>query len=198
MKPSEETKTFWLMLYAIESFRETIWACNYLLQNHIHSSDSLYRAIVTSIYTNYGRPFHKNFGVGRLERDIIPNHYRTIHDKLILERDKIHAHRDSTGIQTWIGEANQVRLLRLEKGFTWTTSTYISFDENEIIEIGKLCSLLVKLLDKETDKYQEKCIQSIKNLSVGEYLLNLDDKNPLFTKVNNVLPPNDQVKLTPL
>ena len=117
----------------------------------------------------------------------------------MLERDKIHAHRDSSGVQSYIGEANQVRLLRLEHGFTWCTSTYLSCEEDEIIEIGKLCSLLIKHLDKETDKYQEKCLPQIRELSVGEYQLNLDSQNNnLFIKVESVLPQNDQLDLTPL
>ena len=199
MKPSEDTKTFWLMIYSIEAFREVIWACNYLLQSRPHLSDSMFRAMMTSIYTHCGRPFHKNFGVGNLKRDIVPEQYKSLHDRLMLERDKIHAHRDGAGVQSHIGNANQVRLLRLENGFTWCTSTYLSCEDDEIMEIGKLCSLLIKHLDKETDRYQEKCLPIIRELSVGEYQLNLDSQNDnLFLKVESVLPPNDQLDLTPL
>ena len=48
-KPSEDAKIFWLMMYAIEAFREVIWACNYLLQSRPHPSDSMFRSIKTLV-----------------------------------------------------------------------------------------------------------------------------------------------------
>ena len=98
MKPSIETKRFWLMLYAMDSFHHVVTACDHLIENNTQHDAPLYRLLATAILTMYGRPFHNNRGVGKLDEVIVPAEFMDLHRQLILERDKIHAHVDSVGI----------------------------------------------------------------------------------------------------
>jgi len=163
------------MLYAIDSFRTIVWACNHILKYKPHASELIYQCLMTSILTNYGRPFHRNYGVGKLNLAIVPNEYRHLHNQLMHERDKIHAHTDADGILTRIGNANQVRLLRLENGFIWATSTFLPYDYSDIQNIRDLSQSLIDKLDQLTDEYEQQCLPEIKKLDPGEYTLNTDE-----------------------
>ena len=199
MKPTDKTKQFWLMLYAIDAFQNVMWACDSLLKRKPDKSEPTYRSLIAFILSNYGRPFHGNHGVGRLDANIVPAEYRSLHDQLIRDRDKILAHTDTQGIPTYFGNANQVRLLRLPDSFKWVTSTYISLDDADNRRIHDLCQSLTAVLDKRTDEYERCCLPEIKKLSPGEYLLNTKaDESELFTKVSSILPPNDALNPTPI
>lgn len=199
MKPTEETKQFWLMLYALDALGNALWACDYLLKHEPHVAGPTHRALMTAILTNYGRPFHKNHGVGKLDASIVPAEFHDLHQQLVRERDKVHAHSDAQGIPTRIGNANQIRLLRLPDAFKWVTSTYLPYEEPDIRRIRRLCLVLTDELDRRTDEYEKRCLPEIRNLSPGEYLLNTDTAAPeLFTKVGSVLPPNGDLDATPI
>jgi hypothetical protein len=199
MKPTEETKHFWLMFYAMESFSNVVWACDQLLKTPLDYPSLTHQSLITFILSNYGRPFHRNQGVGRIQASVVPCEYKALHDQLIHERDKIHAHSDAQGAPTRIGNANQVRLLRVSNGFTWTTSTYLPYDENELKQIRNLCKHLIAELDKQTDEYQSQCLPVIKRLAPGEYILNTNPTDSeLFTKVESILPPTEGLDITPI
>jgi len=199
MRPSQETKRFWLMMYAMDAFQNVISSCQYLLENDFHVAGPMYRRIVTSIVTMYGRPFHNNYGVGKLEAGLVPTEYKQLHDQIIHERDKTHAHTDASGLNTRVGNANQVRLLRVKDGFKWVTCTYLPYDHGDLRNICRLCEVLVEKLNDETDKYEKRCIEVIKALPEGEYILSLDEKaDNIFIKVPSVLPPPDNIELTPI
>lgn len=191
MKPTEETKRFWLMMYAIDTFRNVVSACEYLLETEFHVAGPMHRRTMTAILALYGQPFHNSRGIGKLDQTLIPAEYLDLHHELMQHRDKIHAHLDSEGISTRIGNANQVRLQRIRDGFQWTTCTYLPHDKTELQRIRDLCRLLITQLDQETDKYEKKCLMEIEALPEGEYLLNTDvNATSLFTRVENILPPN--------
>jgi hypothetical protein len=190
MKPTEETRKFWLMLYAMDAFKKCIRCCESLLEDGIKPSDPYYLPMITGILTMYGKSFHRNWGVGKLDDIIIPEAHKNLHEVMIRDRDKIHAHADAEGIDTWFGNANQVRLIKNnESGFSWFVPTSLSFDEDEIKNIIELCQALIMKLDYHTTKYEKKVIKEIKRLSPGEYVLNIDlNGSSLFTLVERISP----------
>jgi len=192
MKPTKETKRFWLMIYAMDAFGVVVSACEYLLKNSFHIAGPIHRRTMTAILILYGQPFHNNQGIGKLDEAIIPDQYLNLHNELMQYRDKIHAHRDSAGVCTRIGNANQIRLQRLRDGFQWTICTYLPHDKADLQRIRDLCNLLITKLDSETDKYEKTCLMEIEALPEGEYLLNTDvNATGLFTRVETILPPNN-------
>jgi hypothetical protein len=110
---------------------------------------------MTAILTLYGQPFHNNQGIGKLDEAIIPPQYLNLHNELMQYRDKIHAHRDSAGVCTRIGNAGQIGLQRSHDGFQWTICTYLPHDKADLQRIRDLCNLLIAKLDSETDKYEK-------------------------------------------
>lgn len=199
MKPTEDTQQFWLMLYAIDAFSNVLWACDYLLKHTPSVAGPMYRTLMTAVLTNYGRPFRRNYGVGKLSNSFVPPEFRDLHDQLIHERDKVHAHSDAQGIPTPIGNANQVRLLRLPHAFKWVTSTYLPYGEIDIHRLRHLCLALTQELDRRTDEYERRCLAVIRKLNPGEYLLNTDVKEAeLFERVGSVLPRNKDLDATPI
>lgn len=200
MKPTKDTQLFWLMLYSMDAFSNVLWACDYLLKHTPHVAGPTHRTFLTAIITNYGRPFRRNNGVGRLDESIVPSEFRDLHRQLVSERDKVHAHTDADGIPTPIGNANQIRLLRLQNAFKWVTSTYLPYGEADLHCIRRLCKSLIGELDRRTDEYEKHCLAAIKNLELGEYLLNTNlEASALFQKVSNVLPPpGEDLDATPI
>jgi hypothetical protein len=199
LKPTDETKRFWLMAYAMDGFRNVISACEYLLDNDFQLTSPIYRHLATAILTMYGRPFHNNYGVGKLDSRLVPEKYRNLHEQLIYERDKIHAHADAKGVPSRIGNANQVRLLRAAGGFKWTVSSYLPYERQDLLDLCELCRTLIRKLDYHTDKYEKKCLKEIKRLPEGEYVLNVDlTAQTLFDGVQSVFPADSNLKLTPI
>jgi hypothetical protein len=197
MQQNNETKQFWLMLYAMEGFEIVIRACDSLLNNKYDHFDINFQCIITAILTIYGRPWHKNEGVGKLEDVLVPEEYKALHLRLITERDKIFAHKDAKGFQTPIGNANQIRLLRSKDGFTWMCNNFFSFDTDDIKRIHCLCKILFDKLDYHTSKYQNKCIKEIKFLPEGEYILNTDNNtSELFQKTESIVPSSKKITIT--
>lgn len=199
MQPTDETKRFWLMAYAMDGFRNVISACEFLLDANFDPTCPMHRHLATAILTMYGRPFHNNYGVGRLDIRLVPDKYKSLHEQLIYERDKIHAHADAKGVQSRIGNANQVRLLRTKRGFKWVVSSYLPYQRQDLLDICELCKALIANLDYYTDKYEKKCLRVIKQLPEGEYVLNIDTAaSTLFDSVQSVLPPDPRMKVTPI
>ena len=203
MKPDDETKRFWLMLYARGAFQDVIKSCEYLLEkglDYFYENIPMYRCMTTAMFTIYGRPFSTNYGVGKLNAQLfVPKEYTALHKKLICERNKIHAHKDAKGLATRFGEINQVRLVRGKNGFTWGISSPFSYEEKDLRDISKLCEALIEKLNYHIDKYERKCRKEIKKLREGEYLLNVDDTaGDLFVKAPNVGCPVLGLKMTPL
>ncbi len=187
MKPTEETQKFWLMLYAMDAFKKCIRCCESLLEQGVTPSNFAYLTTIIAILTMYGKPFHFNRGgVGKLDERFVPLAHKNLHELMIRDRDKIHAHVDAKDIETEIGNANQIRLVRSEKekGFAWTVPTSVSFGESEIQEIILLCKALIEKLDYHTTKYEKKVVKEIRLLTDGEYVLNFDlNDSSLFTRV---------------
>ena len=199
MKPTDETKRFWLMAYAMDGFRNVISACEYLLDSNSQPTTQIFRHLATAILTMYGRPFHNNYGVGKLDNRLVPEKYKSLHERLIYERDKIHAHADAKGVPSRIGNANQVRLLRAAGGFKWTVSTYLPYKRQDLLDLCKLCRILTRKLDYHTDKYEKNGLKVIKRLPEGEYVLNVDpNAGALFDRVQCVFPPHPNLDLTPI
>jgi len=203
MKPDDETKRFWLMLYAGQAFRDVIKLCEYLLEKQsvlLRNDESLFRWMATAMFTIYGRPFSTNYGVRRLDAQLfVPREYTALHKKLICERNKIHAHKDAKGLATRIGNANQVRIVRAKNGFAWAIPTHFSYEEKDLRDVSKLCEALIEKLNYHIDKYERKCRKEIKKLREGEYLLNVDDtEEVLFVKAPNVEYPVPVFKMTPI
>jgi hypothetical protein len=187
MRPTEETKKFWLMLYAMDAFKKCIHCCDSLLEGGIAPSDFDYLPMIVAILTMYGKPFHRNVGVGKLDDIFVPEAYKDLHQLMIRDRDKIHAHSDAKGITTNIGNANQIRLIRNEKGFMWSVPTSVSYGKAEIENVIALCKALIRKLDYYTTKYEKKVLKEIKKLPPGEYVLNFDlNDSSIFTRVKEV------------
>lgn len=199
MKPTEETKTFWLMLYAMDAFRKCIQGCESLLAADVTPSNPAYLQTIVAILTMYGKPFHRNAGVGKLDDRFVPLAYKNLHQQMMRERDKIHAHSDARGIDTKFGNANQVRLIRGEKGFLWCVPTLVSYNGAEIKNIIALCKALIEKLDYHTTKYEKKVVKEIRRLAPGEYVLNFDpNDSSLFTRVGETSLSLDNQELTRL
>jgi len=184
MRPTEETNTFWLMLYAMDAFKKCILCCESMLKYRITPAEFAYLPMIIAVLTMYGKPFHRNVGVGKLDDGFVPPAYKDLHELMIRDRDKIHAHSDAKGKDSRIGNANEVYLIRAEEGFSWGVPTLVSFDEKEIRSIIALCEALIQKLDDDTTKYEGKVIEEIRKLPPGEYILNLyPHDSSLFTRV---------------
>jgi hypothetical protein len=81
MKPTKETKRFWLMIYAMDAFGAVVSSCEYLLKNNFHVAGPMHRRTMTAILTLYGHPFHNNQGIGKLDESIIPAQYLELHNE---------------------------------------------------------------------------------------------------------------------
>lgn len=181
----------------MDAFENVISSCRYLLDNDFHVAGPMYRRVATAILTMYGRPFHNNHGVGRLDAGLVLLEFNQLHNQLIHERDKIHAHKDAHGVPTRAGNANHVRLIRAKGGFRWVTCTYLPYEKDDLRNIIRLCEALISRLDVETDKYQKQCIEFIKTLPEGEYVLSLDERaDSILVKVPGVFPPPDGIEMT--
>ena len=184
MKPNEETKRFWLMMYAMDAFKKNILYCNYLMANNLSIEDTVYIPIVIAILTLYGKPWHNNQGIGKLDDSIVPHEHRILHDLMLRDRDKIHAHSDSDGVKSKSGcNANHVRLVRSERGHKWTVPTSFNFGDKELEEIILLCEKLNRKLDGETSKIEKTFASEIQRLLPGEYLLNLSKEDVSIFKI---------------
>ncbi|MFO8007294.1 MAG: hypothetical protein R6V05_06105 [Candidatus Brocadiia bacterium] len=198
MKPSDETKRFWLMLYAREGFHRVVAACNVITEQNLNEFDPAYDRCITTIVTNYGRAWRNNRGVGKLDEGIVPEAHLALHGHLLEQRDKVYAHKDADGPQSDIGKVNQIRLLRRKTGFIWVCGNIISFQREQIPAVRRLCMQLEEKLDAATTEYENKCRSDIEALPEGEYILNLDVTSPaLFMKTDSIFQEVQSLRLTP-
>ena len=197
MKPTKETKQFWLMLYAMQSLKQVISACTELFAKNPDLSDPYYSRMITFIVVIYGQPWRQNTGVGKLGKEWVPSAFIDLHERLLVQRDKVHAHKDASGIPRPWGNLNQVRILNANpNGFLPVCTNEASFTMDHVRRIQDLCKKLLGQFDSETTKYLRRFWREIKALPVGEYLLNTDPNSPgLFTRTDSRLPPHGDTEL---
>lgn len=68
----------------------------YFLRVKPHRSDKIHDPLLVALHVLYGRPF-KQRAILRLDPSIVPDHFKSLHEKLITIRDKMHAHTDLDG-----------------------------------------------------------------------------------------------------
>ena len=111
-KEFEDAKLLWKMFYAGQCFMHVQAAAEYVLQKNIEGNNPVYYPLVTAIYTLYGKPFLKSYGVGSLSDEIIPHECLELHSTMMDHRNQTYAHSQASAFEFLdAGKVNQVRLL---------------------------------------------------------------------------------------
>ena len=89
---TEERKQLWLLCYAATSMEKAIQCSCLIKMNCPNNQHVLFEPLIVALHSYYARPFGPNFGVGRLEEDVIPDAQKCIHNFLIHFRNKVLSH----------------------------------------------------------------------------------------------------------
>ena len=92
----DEAKKFWLMFQANETFKAVHQGCLELVRSGLSEASPLYFPVVAGLICLYGKPFKRSKGVGKLQIEMVPEEHVSVHNQLIVIRDKLYAHSDAT------------------------------------------------------------------------------------------------------
>jgi hypothetical protein len=86
----------WLMFQANKTFKAVHQGCLELVPSGLSETSPLYFPVVAGLICLYGKPFKYNEGVGKLPIEMVPEEHLSLHDQLIVIRDKLYAHSDAS------------------------------------------------------------------------------------------------------
>ena len=185
----EDAKKFWLMLQAKETFKAVHQGCLELVHSGLSETSPLYFPLVAGLICLYCKPFKYNRGVGKLPIEMVPEEQLSLHNQLIVIRDKLFAHSDAT-ITEPVGNLHfgELRCFRWpDEGGYYIEHLHIAPDL-----FGKFMAVLADQMRERTndyvDKLGERLAPHVPNRP-GEFLLNIKDKEgPLFAEVEPLRP----------
>ena len=91
----EDAKKFWLMFQAKETFKAVHRGCLELVRSGLSETSPLYFPLIAGLICLYCKPFKHNEGVGKLPIEMVPEEQLSLHNQLIVIRDKLYAHSDA-------------------------------------------------------------------------------------------------------
>lgn len=179
-KKHEDIKTLYKMIYAEASFKEVIFAYDYIVQNNLTDKDYLYYHLIVSMHIHYARPFKHSNKVGSLSTKIIPNSYEKLHEKLITIRDRIVVHTDADGPRASFGPINQVRIIVHPDGSQERTIPIVQGTLSSLKNMVDLSKILKKEVEYHIKKLIDRYAAEIPGDIPGEYILNVDAQGDNF------------------
>jgi hypothetical protein len=162
-----------------------------LVRSGLGEDSPLYFPLVAGLICLYGKPFKANRGVGKLPIDMVPKELLELHNDLILIRDKLYAHSDSTVTETVARRHSGFGELRC---FRWPDEAGYYIQRRQIGPefFSKFMAVLADRMREKTNDYADKLGKKLAPHVPhrrGEFLLNIKDKKaPLFTQVAPLRP----------
>ena len=181
MTQEEVIKQFVAYGYATDALKFARFDCDQL--SRIVNTESMeWLSIVTSLVTHYSRPFKMAKRMAPLESSFVSADHFALHQRLLLARDKAHAHLDGDLAAIPDGSAlHQIRLVKQADGkHFWCPSRVLLFEPVDIPSIASLIESLLARLNKETDVLETLILPSVTPLPAGLYLLS--PVSPFFTR----------------
>ena len=171
MPTRTERLAFWRDEYAIQSFSDLQRLLPFMLSQN--DTPRMRVWLTVSAVVLYAGPFRQRTQV-RLAEDEVPAEYRAAHDKILLHRDKVIAHRDPDAHKKGV-RGNELPIV--SKGndlFIPTTS--LAMDDDLAVSLLELVEILIPRLKARTASFIKKYLPQL--LAPGAYLLSLED-NPV-------------------
>src|ERR1035441_4817993 len=95
MVPIEARRELWAWYYGMWAFEHCRPSCQHILKERLDENHPLYYPMNVAATINYARPFRRSNGLPARPEDIVPSKYRAVHERVMLLRDKLHAHTDT-------------------------------------------------------------------------------------------------------
>ena len=133
---------------------------------------------MTALHTLYARPFKQKKQI-RLTDDIVPSESKSLHDSIILMRDKIHSHTDLNGPGTSGGLCINKVVVRSD-GQTAIFAATMIFPRNTP-SIRDLADVLLKKCSYHSEKIWRRVMPSGIPFS-GEFEININEGDDRFIK----------------
>lgn len=185
----EDAKKFWLMFQARETFKAVHQGCLELVRSGLSETSPLYFPLIAGLICLYGKPFKYNKGVGKLPIEMVPEEHVSVHNQLIVIRDKLYAHSDAT--KTVIAGILPFGELRY---FRWPGEFGYRIEHLHIAPefFSKFMAVLAERMTGKTQYYVDRLGKKFAPHvphGRGEFLLNIKGKEgPLFTQVEPLRP----------
>jgi hypothetical protein len=185
----EDAKQFWLMFQAKETFKAVHQGCLELVRSGLSETSPLYFPTIAGLICLYGKPFKNNKGVGKLPIEMVPKEQLSLHNQIIVIRDKLYAHSDADKTVI-VGNLHfgEVRCYRWPDDGGY----YIEHLQLGPEFFSKFMAVLADQMREKTNDYVDKLGKKLAQhvpQRPGEFLLNIKDKEgPLFTEVEPLRP----------
>jgi hypothetical protein len=178
MNPTkEERQRWWLLCYAVTSMEKAIDTCDLLIQQCSDNRSKLFQPLSLAVHAYYTRPFKRSKCVGSLPHDLVPASSMGIHRWLEHFRDGVLAHTDADHKQEAGRPMHDV--VYSVRGTVFSTA-----DPRALITAYRdakgHCIAMRKVFFVELMKFHES-FDNLMPSSDGDFLLNLDTTQPLFT-----------------
>lgn len=177
--PENRRKDIWQMLYALDCFQNVEKVCEHILERNIVNGNPMYHSLLTAAYVIYGRPFKKNYGIGKLDESFVPKSLIDKHKEIIKHRDKIFSHTDVNG--KWEEEdlsLNQVELV-VENGRCQWRIRAIQAEPEFVRSMMDLSKDLARKADARIQDLNQRIGKYVPKRN-GVYKLNLDKELKAF------------------
>lgn len=172
MMPSKtERLAFWRDEYAIQSFTDLQRLLLFMLSQSAMPPRMRIWLTVSAVVL-YAGPFRQRAQV-RLAEEEVPIELREAHDKILLHRDKVIAHRDPDAHKKGVRGNELPIVFKGNDLFIPTTSP--AMDDDLARSLLELVEILIPLLKARTASFIPKYLPE--PLAPGAYLLSLED-NP--------------------
>ncbi|WFB36808.1 hypothetical protein P3T73_03405 [Kiritimatiellota bacterium B12222] len=147
---TEEKYEFWKHSFARQSFVDTqIFTEQIILHKYPYESPIL-KALTISALTCYARPF-KHRPKTKLSEDVIPGQFRSLHNGLIILRDKVAAHRDLGNDEEW-AKINRLDF-HFKDGILDANTKSVIMPEAKAEEVNRYVTELIKVMDSKIDPF---------------------------------------------
>ncbi len=180
----ENAKKFWLMFQARETFKAVHQGCLELARSELPETSPLYFPLIAGLICLYGKPFKKSHGVEKLPIEMVPKEHLSMHNQIIVIRDKLYAHSDASktvnGGNLYFGE---LRCFRTSGKFGYRIEQLHIMPEFFTKFMAVLAERMVEKTNFYVDRLSKKFAPLVPRRS-GEFLLNIKDKEgALFKQV---------------
>jgi hypothetical protein len=174
----KERERWWLLCYAATAMEKTITTCE-LIQDTCSGEDNpLFEALCLASHAHYARPFIKNFGVGRIEIDVVPNNQRGVHDWLMDFRNTTMVHTDSTRHASDGVPLSNV-LYSFRTGQHLFTTTFPAATLGNYQDVIEHCVVMRDVFKRHLIRFHDSFGHLIPE-SKGDHLLSLEPSTPTF------------------
>ncbi|MBW2569870.1 MAG: hypothetical protein JRE47_11040 [Deltaproteobacteria bacterium] len=182
--PLEDRRQFALFAHATQCFRYCVEACDYVKEHNLKMSDFLYKPLSEWAITEYGKPFKKSRGLGKIPEKMIPQRHIELHEFILRVRDKMVAHVDTIGLENPEHGFHKVRLERTMRNFNYI----VEAPRVRPQKIEQLRILAKKLEEKShyhATKHVKKLSKIVKGKGLGEFLIDIEKSEGGITKLKD-------------